>query len=83
MRHTSNYLGFKELSISFLLRRAYKYENGEVPVVVKIRYQGERKEINTGLSVLPKDWVQEEGCVKASSRMVQNTLSVTGTKHRS
>ncbi len=69
MRHTSNYLGFKELSISFLLRRAYKYENGEVPVVVKIRYQGERKEINTGLSVLPKDWVQEEGCVKASSRI--------------
>ncbi len=68
MRHTSNYLGFKELSISFLLRRAYKYENGEVPIVVKIRYQGERKEINTGLSVLPKDWLQEDGCVKASSR---------------
>ena len=68
MRHTSNYLGFKELSISFLLRRAYKYDNGEVPIVVKIRYQGERKEINTGLSVLPKDWLQEDGCVKASSR---------------
>jgi hypothetical protein len=41
MRHTSNYLGFKELSISFLLRRAYKYKNGENPIVVAIRYQAD------------------------------------------
>ena len=49
MRHTSNYLGFKELSISFLLRRAYKYDNGEVPIVVKIRYQ--RVEIQSSLTL--------------------------------
>ena len=73
MRHTSNYLGFKELSISFLLRRAYKYKNGENPIVVAIRYQGERKEINTGLSVLPKNWDAKEALVKASDKMGMST----------
>jgi len=68
MRHTSNYLGFKELTTSFILRRGYKYKNGEVPIVVAIRYQGVKKEINTGLSVLPKNWDKKEALVKASDR---------------
>ena len=68
MRHTSNYLGFKELTISFILRRGYKYKNGEVPIVVAIRYQGVKKEINTGRSVLPKNWDKKEALVKANDR---------------
>ena len=68
MRHTSNYVGFKELTTSFILRRGYKYKNGEVPIVVAIRYQGVKKEINTGLSVLPKNWDKKEALVKASDR---------------
>ena len=60
--------GFKEISISYLLRNAYRLKNGECPIVVKIQYQGERKEINTGLSAKAIDWDAKEGCVSANNK---------------
>jgi site-specific recombinase XerD len=60
--------GFKEISISYLLRNAYRLKNGECPIVVKIQYQGERKEINTGLSAKALDWDAKEGCVSANNK---------------
>ena len=60
--------GFKEISISYLLRKAYRLKNGECPIVVKIQYQGERKEINTGLSAKSLDWDAKEGCVSANNK---------------
>ena len=60
--------GFKEISISYLLRKAYRLKNGECPIVVKIQYQGERKEINTGLSAKALDWDAKEGCVSANNK---------------
>jgi site-specific recombinase XerD len=60
--------GFKEISISYLLRKAYRLKNGECPIVVKIQYQGERKEINTGLSAKALDWYAKEGCVSANNK---------------
>jgi hypothetical protein len=52
LQFTNN--NFKELSIRFNLRTAYKTKNGEHPIVVNLRYMGDRKEINTGLNVPKK-----------------------------
>jgi len=59
---------FKERSIRFNLRAMYKTKNGERPIVVNLRYMGDRKEINTGLNVPEKHWDVDQGCVSASDK---------------
>ncbi len=66
LQFTNN--NFKELSIRFNLRTTYKTKNGEHPIVVNLRYMGDRKEINTGLNVPKKYWDVDQGCVSASDK---------------
>ncbi|HLP37099.1 site-specific integrase [Lacibacter sp.] len=57
-----------EISISFLLRNGYRLKNGEHPIVVKLVYLGERKEINTGLSISSNHWISGSGMVDSTSK---------------
>lgn len=50
-------------SINFILRSSFKLKSGENPIVLKLSYLGERKEINTGLSVSTEHWVSGTGLV--------------------
>ena len=50
-------------SINFILRSSFKLKSGENPIVLKLSYLGERKEINTGLSVPTEHWVSGTGLV--------------------
>ena len=67
MIHLSND-NFRQISIRFNLRSTYQSKNGENPIVVKLRYLGERKEINTGLTALEKQWDSKEGCVSSLNK---------------
>ena len=49
--------------ISFILRTSFRQKNGEHPIVLKITYLGDRKEINTGFSVNSTDWSAGAGMV--------------------
>lgn len=51
-------------NISFLIRSSYTNKNGESPIVIKLVYYGERKELNTGFSVKVKHWNSSTGFVK-------------------
>lgn len=49
--------------ISFILRTSFTQKNGEHPIVLKITYLGERKEVTTGFSVNSTDWSASAGMV--------------------
>ena len=51
------------LAVNFILRSSFTMKNGEHPIVLKIRYLDERKEINTGLSVAAEYWLPRIGLV--------------------
>lgn len=53
--------------ISYLLRRSYTNKNGESPIVIKLVYLGDRKELNTGFSVEAKHWNSSAGFVNNST----------------
>ena len=45
-----------ELNISFLLRTSYRFPNGEHPIVLRLKYRGAKKDVNTGLKGLFFRW---------------------------
>lgn len=57
-----------ELNISFLLRTSYRFPNGEHPIVLRLKYRGAKKDVNTGLKVLPENWLSGAGCVIPKAR---------------
>ena len=57
---------------SFLLRSSYTNKNGESPIVIKLVYYGDRKELNTGFSIETKHW-------SSSVSLVKNTSPKSGT----
>ena len=60
-----------DLQISFILRNSYANKNGENPIVLRLQYRGERKDVTTGLTVKSKDWISGSGCVASSSKFHQ------------
>lgn len=52
---------------SFLLRSSYTNKNGESPIVIKLVYYGDRKELNTGFSVEAKHWSSSVSLVKITT----------------
>jgi len=67
-------------SIHFILRSSFKLKTGENPIVLKLCYLGERKEINTGLSVAATHWISRAGLVdhrcKAANTIKQKLYSI-------
>jgi site-specific recombinase XerD len=57
MYHASKSGRLFELNISYLLRTSYRFANGEHPIVLRLKYRGDKKDVNTGLTVLPENWM--------------------------
>lgn len=51
-----------ELNVSFLLRTSFTNTNGEHPIVLRLKYRWQKKDINTGLSVLSANWIAGALC---------------------
>ncbi len=49
-----------EIYFSFLLKASKTYENGECPIVFRIIYRKERKDVFTGLTCPPSKWLKQE-----------------------
>lgn len=60
-----------DLQINYHIRTGYTNRKGEHPIVMRLQYRQEKKDINTGLSVKEKDWISGSGCVATSSKMHQ------------
>lgn len=57
-----------ELNISFLLRTSYRFANGEHPIVLRLKYRGAKKDVNTGLTIQPEYWLSGSGYVLPKAR---------------
>ena len=55
-------------SSSFILRTSYRLKNDEHPIVLKLTYMGDRKEINTGLSCPAAEWLAGKGMVNSKRK---------------
>ena len=54
-----------DIQISFFCRKTHKYENGENPIVMRVNYRNERRDIFTGLTCPPQYWLPEMYLVNA------------------
>ena len=44
------------LTINFLLKKARKKANGEIPIYIRFTKSGKRVELSTGIYVNPENW---------------------------
>lgn len=66
-----------ELNVSFLLRTSFTNTNGEHPIVLRLKYRGQKKEITTGLTVLSANWIAGAYCVLPKAKnaaIINNSL---------
>lgn len=49
-----------DIRISFLLRSTYENEDGKFPIVLRISYRGQRKDIFTGLYCVKSQWIKTD-----------------------
>jgi site-specific recombinase XerD len=52
-----------DVQFTFFCRTTHLYKNGESPIVFRVKYRGERRDIFTGLSCPPEYWFTEMGMV--------------------
>lgn len=57
-----------DIRISFILRSTYKNEHGKHPIVLRINYRGQRRDLFTGLYCKKENWSSRENRVISSSR---------------
>jgi len=60
----SNKKGPTEILFNFWCKSSRKFNNGESPIVFRVIYRAQRKDIFTGISCPPKYWLKEERAVK-------------------
>jgi len=60
-----------ELNISYILRTSYRFANGEHPIVLRIKYQGAKRDINIGMSILAEHWMSGSGCVVPKAKKAE------------
>lgn len=58
---------FKNLNITYTIRRNKARANGEVPIYMRINVNGVVKEVSTGEKVLPEEWDSSKSQVKGRS----------------
>ena len=68
------------IQLSFFCRTTHTYKNGENPIVFRIVYRGERRDIFTGITCPSEFWFSEMGLVspkfKASSTINKNLMDI-------
>jgi len=57
-----------DVQFTFFCRTTHLYKNGESPIVFRVKYRGERRDIFTGLSCPPEFWFAEMGMVAIKHR---------------
>ncbi len=72
MQHAPKTGRLFELNTSFLLRTSYRFANGEHPIVLRLKYRGVKKDVNTGLTVLPEYWMGGHVMPKAKRGTIIN-----------
>jgi site-specific recombinase XerD len=69
-----------DIQLSFFCRSTHEYKNGENPIVFRIGYRGERRDIFTGITCPSKFWFSEMGLVspkfKSSSTINKNLMDI-------
>jgi len=68
-----------EIYFSFQIRTSRPNQNGESPIVFRIIYRGQRKDVFTGLSCPSKHWLKEERTV---SRRYPAASSINHQLHK-
>ena len=58
-----NTKGPNEIYFTFMVKSSRKYYNGESPIVFRVNYRGERKDVFSGLSCPPEMWLKHERAV--------------------
>ena len=72
MYHASKSGRLFELNMSFVLRTSYKFSNGEHPIVLRLKYRGDKKDVNTGLTVLSENWIGGHVVQRAKKAVIIN-----------
>lgn len=60
---SKNKRGANEIYFSFMSKQSRTYENGESPIVFRVIYRAQRKDVFTGLSCPPEMWLKKERMV--------------------
>jgi site-specific recombinase XerD len=58
-----NQLSSMDIHFSFLCRSSHRYKNGQHPIVLRVMYRGQRKDVFTGLTCLLEHWNHEHKLV--------------------
>lgn len=58
-----NKKGPTEIHFNFMLKASRAYHNGESPIVFRVIYRAQRKDVFTGLTCPPEMWMKEERMV--------------------
>lgn len=71
------------LSVNFYLHRKRKNDKGEVPVVIRIKLHGLKRDISSGVRVNPDQWSSKFAAVKGTSEGAKQTNQLfTVSKNR-
>jgi site-specific recombinase XerD len=58
-----NKKGPTEIHFTFLCKSSRQFNNGESPIIFRVIYRGQRKDVYTGISIIPQYWMKEERAV--------------------
>lgn len=59
------------LTINFLLKKARKKANGEIPIYIRFTMSGKRVELSTGIYVNPENWDDVSQQVKERTEKIK------------
>lgn len=60
---STNKKGPTDIHFNFMLKANRAYHNGESPIVFRVIYRAQRKDVFTGLTCPPEMWMKEERMV--------------------
>lgn len=58
-----------DINISFICRNTHKYKNGENPIILRVIYRQQRRDIFTGLTCQKEDWISFLRNVHADNKL--------------
>jgi len=61
-----------DIYLRFFCRSTHQYKNGENPIILRIIYRGQRRDIFTGISCPLKYWSSEMGLVSSQFKSAAN-----------
>ena len=69
-----------DVHFSFFCRSSHRYKNGENPIVLRVIYRGQRRDVFTGLTCPSDFWFSEMGMVgtklKGATNINRNLMDI-------